>query len=388
MSWVFYGVDKPVIEINNLTVKAIKAAEPQPEPELLTPVINVTTNTPVLGENATVTVSISQNATGNVTIKVGNDISEVVLINNGTAILNIANLAVGDYKVEVTYNGDKNYTTAKANTTLTVSKVETSADTAININVPVGSTSPTFAIKLPSDANGTLTVTVDGKNYTANLTNGSASITVPNLDSGNHNVTVAYSGDAKYGAISKNTTVNIPTIAISGKDISVLYSSSTLFKVRLTADGKGIAGQTVTFKFNGKTLNVKTDANGYAAYKIPTVKPQKAKYTITATYNGITKTNKVKVNSIIKASNKKVKKSKKVTKVKITLKKVNGKYLKAKTLKIKFNKKTYKVKTNKKGVATWKVKKSMLKKLKVGKKYKYKVTYGKDTVTKKLTIKK
>ena len=68
------------------------------------------------------------------------------------------------------------------------------------------------------------------------------------------------------------------------------------------------------------------------------------------------------------------------------MKKVNGKCLKGKTLKIKFNKKTYKVKTNKKGVATWKVKKSMLKKLKVGKKYKYTVTYGKDVVTKKLTI--
>ena len=84
----------------------------------------------------------------------------------------------------------------------------------------------------------------------------------------------------------------------------------------------------------------------------------------------------------------KVKKSAKITKVKITLNKVNGKFLSKKTLKIKFNKKTYKVKTNKKGVATWKVKKSMLKKLKVGKKVKYTVTYGKAVVTKKLTIKK
>ena len=67
--------------------------------------------------------------------------------------------------------------------------------------------------------------------------------------------------------------------------------------------------------------------------------------------------------------------------------KVNGKYLKAKVLKIKFNKKTYKVKTNNKGVAIWKIKKSMLKKLKAGKKYSYKVTYGYDEVTKKLTIK-
>ncbi|MEE0925213.1 MAG: hypothetical protein U0L35_05870, partial [Methanobrevibacter sp.] len=74
--------------------------------------------------------------------------------------------------------------------------------------------------------------------------------------------------------------------------------------------------------------------------------------------------------------------------IKVSLKKVNKKYLKNKKIKIKFKGKTYKVKTNKKGVATWKVKKSMLKKLKVGKKYKYKVTYGKDVVTKKLTIKR
>ena len=59
-----------------------------------------------------------------------------------------------------------------------------------------------------------------------------------------------------------------------------------------------------------------------------------------------------------------------------------------KVIKIKFKGKTYKVITNKKGVATWKVKKSMVKKLKAGKKYKYTVTYGYDVVTKKLTIKK
>ena len=160
------------------------------------------------------------------------------------------------------------------------------------------------------------------------------------------------------------------------------------YKVLVTIDGKAVgAGETVTIKYNGKTYNVKTDKNGYATLKLNT-KVKVKKYTITATYKGIKVTNKVTINHVIKASNKKVKKSKKVTKVKVSLKKVNGKYLKGKVLKIKFNKKTYKVKTNKKGVATWKVKKSMLKKLKVGKKYKYKVTYGKDIVTKKLTIKK
>ena len=172
------------------------------------------------------------------------------------------------------------------------------------------------------------------------------------------------------------------------KDLSPLYSAKATYKVLVTCDGQAAgAGETVIIKFNGKTYPVQTDSKGYAILNLNTkVKPKT--YIITAEYHGVKVSNKVTVKSIIDANDKKVKKSKKVNKVKVSLKKVNGKYLKGEVLKIKFNKKTYKVKTNKKGKATWKVKKSMLKKLKIGKKYKYKVTYGKDVVTKKLSIKK
>ena len=73
--------------------------------------------------------------------------------------------------------------------------------------------------------------------------------------------------------------------------------------------------------------------------------------------------------------------------IKVSLKKVNGKYLKGKKLKLKFNGKTYNAKTNKKGVATFKISKNVLKKLKKGKKYSYKVTYIKDSVKKTVKIK-
>ncbi|WP_296858490.1 hypothetical protein, partial [uncultured Methanobrevibacter sp.] len=42
----------------------------------------------------------------------------------------------------------------------------------------------------------------------------------------------------------------------------------------------------------------------------------------------------------------------------------------------KFKGKTYKAKTNKKGIATIKIKKSVIQKLKVGKKYKITITYN------------
>ncbi|WP_296872103.1 hypothetical protein [uncultured Methanobrevibacter sp.] len=54
----------------------------------------------------------------------------------------------------------------------------------------------------------------------------------------------------------------------------------------------------------------------------------------------------------------------------------------------KFKGKKYKAKTNKKGIAKVIIKKSVLKKLKVGKKVKYQVTYLKDTVKRSVKVKK
>ena len=73
--------------------------------------------------------------------------------------------------------------------------------------------------------------------------------------------------------------------------------------------------------------------------------------------------------------------------MKISLLNVNGKVQRGKIIVVKFNKKSYKIKTNSKGVATWKVKKSMVKKLKKGKKYTYTATYDKDSASNKLKIK-
>ena len=62
--------------------------------------------------------------------------------------------------------------------------------------------------------------------------------------------------------------------------------------------------------------------------------------------------------------------------------------LKNKKITFKFNGKKYTVKTNKKGVAKVTIKKNILKKLKVGKKVKYTVSYGKKTVKKSVKVKK
>ena len=342
------------------------------------------------GEDLIISVEIDKDATGSIAVEI-NGISYASTIDNGTALINITGIASGNYTVDITYSGDRRFNTNTSEISFKVNKVEIdNIDDVLNISAPSGSETASYTISLPSDATGNLTVTVDGKdNYTEGLVNGSATVNVVGLSQGDHSIVVSYSGDAKYGGISKNTTFHVPVVKLSeNKDISMLYTSGSPYSVLVTSDGKAVAGVKVTFKFDGKTYTSQTNVNGYATLKLPNVKPKKAEYTITATYKGISVSNKVKVNSIVKAKNLKVKKSAKVLKIKVTLKKVNKKYLKGKKLTLKFKGKTYKAKTNKKGVATFKIKKNVIKKLKKGKKYTYKATYLKDTVSKKITVKK
>ena len=308
-------------------------------------------------------------------------------VENGTASITVPGLEPGNYTANVTYTGDEFYDGVSKTVDITV---PANADEN-SITIPEGATTtnPTFSINLPSDATGYFEVDVDGKKYVVPVENGTASISVPGLAAGDHNVTVKYSGDGKYNSISKSTTLNLkePVPKLSeNKYIKVVYSGTATYKVRLTLDGKAAAGKYVTINYNGKNYNVKTDSKGYATLKLNTkVKPKT--YTVTATYKGVKVTSKVKVKHVIKAKNKKAKKSKKL-KLKVKLKKVDGKVLKNKKVKLKFKGKKYTAKTNKKGKATFTIKKKVMKKLKKGKKYKYKVYYGKDKVTKKIKVKK
>ena len=347
--------------------------------------INVTvpenTTTPVFS------VNLPDDATGYLLVDVDGNKS-FAEVKNGKAELPIPNLEAGNYTAVVKYTGDDKY--APFETTTDISIPANVDENALTIPETSTSPNPTFSVDLPKDATGYLIVDVDGTKYAAEVVNGSASVTVPGLSNGNHNVVVTYTGDGKYSSISKNTTVNVnvpkPVVKLSAKNVKVVYSAKASFKVLVTIDGKKVAGKSVKIKFNGKTYTAKTNKKGYATLKLKTkVKPKK--YTIKATYNGVSVSKKVTVKHLIKASNKKAKKSKKF-KLKVKTNKVNKKYLKGKKLKLKFKGKTYKAKINKKGVAKFTIKKKVMKKLKKGKKYKYTVSYGKDKVTKKIKIKK
>ncbi|WP_407376208.1 Ig-like domain repeat protein [Methanobrevibacter sp.] len=359
---------------SNFTVKKLQT-------DLIVHANNIT-----VGETAIINVSILDDVDGNVLVDI-NGKTYKGTVKNGECVISVPDLEVGNYTVTAQFSSD-NYEDCINTTSFAVSKVIVPpSNETIDIVVPESGEASSYSISLPSDATGTLTVTIDGVNYTATLIDGKATVNVPKLAEGSHNITVAYSGDDKYSPIVKSTTVvvHVPVIKLAGSNLSMLYTSGKYYKVRLTKDGNGFANQTVKITINGKTYTRTTDANGYASLKISFIPKT---YTVKAVYGTLKATNKVVVKSIVAAKNVNAKKSAKSIKIKVTLKKVNGKYLKSKKLTLKFNKKTFKAKTNKKGVATFTIKKNVYNKLKVGKKYTYQVTYLKNKVKKTIKFKK
>ena len=217
-----------------------------------------------VGENATIIVNLDSDATGNVTITLDNQ-NYTVAINEGQTIKVIGGLKAGTYDVFVKYIGDNNYNSAQNTTKFTVLKI---SDYNMDVTVPEfkEGVNSTVGVDLPKDAEGTVTVEIEGKKYTANIINGTAKVNIPGLDVGDYNITTTYSGDAKYVSMTKkgNITV-IPNMDVNlyVDDVVMIYHDGTRLVAKLTDyQGRPIVNDIIYFTINGKTYAKTTDDNG------------------------------------------------------------------------------------------------------------------------------
>ena len=297
----------------------------------------------------------------------------------------ISGLSTGSHELKLVYSDDK-YGVFEKEANIDVPKPNAGADVVI----PDTISGDELEIKLPENASGSVLVIIDGESKLVPIVNGSAKVNLSKLADGPHTVTLKYPGDGNYSGFEKsaNITVKRPVDPkITASDLSILYTAGTKYTATIYGtDGKAAANTQVTFLVNGKVYKtVTTDAKGVASIAI-TQKPGTYKIIIRALGKEVTKTLKVK--HIVKLPKVKVKRSAKKLVIKVTLAKVNGKYIKGKKVTLKFKNKKYTAKTNKKGVAKFTIKKNVLKKLKKGKKVTYQATYLKDTVKRTVKVKR
>ena len=161
-----------------------------------------------VGENATIDVKVApEDATGTVNITVDGKTYTDVPVVNGTAQIIVPGLPADNYTVNVTYSGDDNYLPSQNTTSFEVKKV----DPTINVDAPTITVGEDgiITVTLPEDATGTVTIEIDGINYTAPVKDGKAVFNVSNLTVGIHDIKAYYSGDDKYYPANAMGTIEV-----------------------------------------------------------------------------------------------------------------------------------------------------------------------------------
>ena len=167
---------------------------------IVKPVENITTK-----DDVTLTIGLPSDATGEVTVKINGKKTDIKSANE-TITIDLNN-KVGDYVVDVTYSGDKNYESDSATEEFTISKAETSI-TAKQIDFEEGNASK-IEVTVPDVDSGIVLIDVAGKKFYGDIDGAKAVITLEGVDAGNYTANVKFFGDDKYNQATTTADVKV-----------------------------------------------------------------------------------------------------------------------------------------------------------------------------------
>ena len=219
-----------------------------------------------------------------------------VPIANGTVGVNVADLAAGNYTVNVTYNGDNNFNPSSAVANFSVSK----ATPAVNVNTTNIDYHESESIKVNVTGveggdvpTGNVTVIVTNAsgdvvyNKTHPIENGVVTVPVENLPAGDYDVNVTYNGDSNYAnsTFAGSFTVNSINSTVTVEPVNITYGADETIKYNVTDGATGTVNITVTGPDGvTKTFNNVPIENGTVGVNVADLPA--GNYTVNVTYNG------------------------------------------------------------------------------------------------------
>ena len=232
ISAVFAGNDKYLPGVSNALLTVSKAD----------PALNVL----ISGVDYDGIFNINVALTGVDAIGLNGDV--IVTVNNKDYSVNIVNgkgtavgvkLAAGTYDFTAKFAGNVNYNDVSDSGKFSVAKVDSIIDVAVS-DIKVGEDA-VISVKLLSDATGSVTVTVNGKDYTETVVNGVANVKVADLKAGTYDVAVKYSGDNNYNAAVATSSFTVSKVD-STMDVTVndiVFGGDLTVDVSLPDDATG-----------------------------------------------------------------------------------------------------------------------------------------------------
>ena len=223
ISAVFAGNDKYLPGVSNALLTVSKAG----------PALNVLISDVgydgVFNINVALTGVDAIGLNGNVIVTVNNKDYSVNIV-NGKGNIPGVKLAAGTYDFTAAWAGNDNYNAVGDSGKFSVAKVDSIIDVAVS-DIKVGEDA-VISVKLLSDATGSVTVTVNGKDYTETVVNGVANVKVADLKAGTYDVAVKYSGDNNYNAAVATSSFTVSKVD-STMDVTV---NDIVFGGDLTVD--------------------------------------------------------------------------------------------------------------------------------------------------------
>ena len=253
------------------------------------------------GDNETIKYNVTEGATGtvNITVTGPDGVTKTftdVPIANGTVGVNLADLPVGNYSVNLTYNGDNNFNPSSAVANFSVSKAvptvnvnttdidyNTSEPVKVNVTGVEGGDVPTGNVTvIITDANGEAVY-----NKTHPIENGVVTVPVENLPAGDYDVNVTYNGDDNYAnsTFTGSFTVNSINSTVTVEPVNITYGADETIKYNVTDGATGTVNITVTGPDGvTKTFNDVPIENGTVGVNVADLPA--GNYTVNVTYNG------------------------------------------------------------------------------------------------------
>jgi hypothetical protein len=154
---------------------------------------------------------------------------------NGKATVDIAGLTFGEYNATVTFTGDDIYNSSSLTKAFKVTE-------GVKLDINGTGNSSTLVIHVPgNETGGNVTVYIDGKNITANVTNGTAIINLTNITPGKQDIQVIYV-DANGTSSETNGTITVPkwSSAVDFNVTDIMEGSTETIPIVVSGPSEGI----------------------------------------------------------------------------------------------------------------------------------------------------
>ncbi|WP_409200462.1 hypothetical protein [Methanobrevibacter sp. DSM 116169] len=201
----------------------------------------------------------------NVELLINGILNNTNYTDNGEFYFDLSTLPLGTYNITIRFLENSKYLFAESNATLIIQ------DLKFIYGDIYASENQSFSIEIKPATTGNITLEINKKNYTSNIIDGIATFNLTDLNAGNYNATLYYSGNDLFNEKNESINFNIikTNVNLTANNTILFYRNGTQYKALLTdLYGNPIIGQKINLTINGVIYNRTTDDKGFVYLNI------------------------------------------------------------------------------------------------------------------------